>query len=224
MEHGEKIFCPPSRVGAQNSLGAAECKDAKDVKEERREANCEKEALLMSGKIASMYAITEKVIYSGLASKIYLGVDRSSGLQAGIKVMLKRNMGSEEERRRALVEIELHSNVPAHPNVVRLLAAQETPDAFILATTYCPQGDLWALTKFGKTYCEAQVRHCAAQMFAGLHHIHQLCNIVHGDIKPHNFLLFDVKAWWRHSLCRPPRNERLVRARNCMGTRSWFPC
>lgn len=187
----------------------------------------EREALL-SSTFAKKFTLQEPVIYSGLASTIYLGSEVGSGLRCGLKVMLKSKMDSEEEKRRACAEIALHSKIPDHPNIVRLLASEETLDAFVLATPYAPQGDLWSLTSFGTTYCEREVRNCAAQMVAALHHIHSVCDTVHGDIKPHNFLLFKVDTRHIVQLCdfglavQPENIGGTIKYQGLRGTSGWF--
>eukprot|EP00928_Gymnodinium_smaydae_P068259 TRINITY_DN5133_c0_g3_i1.p2 TRINITY_DN5133_c0_g3~~TRINITY_DN5133_c0_g3_i1.p2 ORF type:complete len:315 (-),score=81.82 TRINITY_DN5133_c0_g3_i1:59-1003(-) len=148
----------------------------------------EREALAKSD-LASKYEVAEEVLYSGLNSAIFLGTPQG-GLRVGIKVYLKRKLDGPSELKRAIHEIELHRSVPPHPNVVRLVDAEVSNDAILLATPYTPCGDLWALTRFGTTFCEREVRNCSAQMLEALHHIHAGCDMVHMDIKPHNFLLY----------------------------------
>mmetsp|Transcript_50338 Transcript_50338/g.146020 ORF Transcript_50338/g.146020 Transcript_50338/m.146020 type:complete len:342 (+) Transcript_50338:111-1136(+) len=178
--------------------------------------------------LSEKYAFTEQVIYRGLASTIFLAVERGTLLQVGVKVLMKDKLDSPQELAQALSEMKLHSAIPPHPNVTRLLAAEETPTAVLLVTPYTPHGDLWELTRFGMTYCEAQVRNCAGQMFSALRHIHVRANLIHGDIKPQNFLLYRVDG--RHSiqLCdfglaeHPDRPDGMVTFRGLRGTSGWF--
>lgn len=188
--------------------------------------NAAREALENSD-LAASYTLTETVLYAGLASTIYLSTQRESGLKIGLKVILKSTMDS-EELRRARLEIDLHSAVPTHPNILQLLAALETNDAFLLATPYTPKGDLWQITQFGTTYCETEVRNCAAQMYTALNYIHSECDILHGDIKPHNFLLFLVDTRHVVQLCdfgladRPATPGGLFPWTGLRGTSGWF--
>mmetsp|Transcript_119979 Transcript_119979/g.373670 ORF Transcript_119979/g.373670 Transcript_119979/m.373670 type:complete len:344 (-) Transcript_119979:12-1043(-) len=180
------------------------------------------------GTLAQSYALTQQVIYRGLASAIFLAVERGSLLQVGVKVIMKAGLDTEQELAQALSEMKLHAAIPPHPNIIRLLAAEETPKAIILVTPYTPHGDLWQLICFGKTYCETEVRNCAGQIFAALGHLHAACGLIHGDIKPQNFLLFQVDG--RHSvqLCdmglaeRPDHPGGTVAFHGLRGTSGWF--
>jgi len=172
--------------------------------------------------------LTEHVIYQGLASTIFLAVERGTFLQVAIKAVVKSKLGTGQERAQAVAELEIHSSIPPHANVVQLLAAVETPSAILLVTPYTPCGDLWELTRYGQTYCEAEVRHCAAQMLGSIHHIHAACNLIHGDIKPHNFLLFNIGGRHAVQLCdfglaeHPDSPAGTATFRGLRGTSGWF--
>jgi len=181
-----------------------------------------------TGQLAQKYGLTQQEIYRGLASTIFLAVEHGTLLQVGVKVMMKNTMEDPQELALALSELKLHAAIPPHPNVIRLLAAEETPNAIILVTPYTPHGDLWQLICFGQTYCEAQVRNCAGQMLHALRHVHTVCNLIHSDIKPQNFLLFKVDG--RHSvqLCdfglaeHPDHPAGTVTFHGLRGTSGWF--
>lgn len=178
--------------------------------------------------LCERFDVTDQVIYRGLASTIFLGSCRLKEGQVGIKAIMKANCPSDMEREQVLQEIEIHSKIPAHRNVIRLLASDETPTAFLLVTPYAPQGDLWELMKYGQTFCELQVRNCAAQMFAALHHIHTVCDLIHGDIKPHNFVLFRVEGRFTLKLIdfglaeHPNARDSKVVWKGLRGTSGWF--
>lgn len=57
----------------------------------------------------------------------------------------------------------MHFTVLPHPNCVRLLAAEESPEAIMLVTPLMPDGDLWGLMQYGQTFGEAQVKNCAGR-------------------------------------------------------------
>jgi len=96
-------------------------------------------------------------------------------------------------------------------------------------TPFTPHGDLWDLTRYGQTYCELQVRNCTAQILAALAHIHTKCGVVHGDIKPQNFLLFRHRKRYSMQLCDFGLAERpeaadggLVAFHGVRGTSGWL--
>mmetsp|Transcript_59619 Transcript_59619/g.167951 ORF Transcript_59619/g.167951 Transcript_59619/m.167951 type:complete len:345 (+) Transcript_59619:74-1108(+) len=178
--------------------------------------------------IANDYSRTEQVVYRGLGSTIFLGVFGTTSSAVAIKILMKSNFDSDAELKAATNEVAIHAVIPPHPNVIRLLAAEETPVAFLLVMPYAPCGDLWELTKFGHTYCEAEVRNCAAQMLHALHHIHTTCSLVHGDIKPHNFLLVRCESKHVLQLCdfglavHPDSPDGTVTFRGLRGTSGWI--
>lgn len=187
----------------------------------------EREVVRRSG-VAAKYALTDQVIYRGLASTIFQAVERGTLLQVGVKVLMKHKFDSEAERKNAIAEVEIHSSLPPHANVVRLLASEDTPDAILLVTPYTPHGDLWELIKYGQTYCEKEVRNCAGQIFDALRHIHAVCGLVHGDIKPQNFLLYRVHKRHCVQICdfglaeRPCHPEGMIQFHGIRGTSGWF--
>lgn len=142
---------------------------------------------------------------------------------------MKSRFENQHEQQRALEEVQIHSGIGAHPNVARLLAAEETSRAILLVTPYTPCGDLWELTRYGKTYCEGEVRNAASQMLSALHHIHTQCDLVHADIKPHNFLLFRTDGRFIVQLCdfglaqRPDTPGGVITFRGLRGTSGWIP-
>jgi len=187
----------------------------------------EQEVVQLSDVVSKKYALTDQVVYRGLASTIFHGLDRGSFLQVAIKVLMKRTFDCEAEYKNAVAEAELHAAIPANPNIIRMLVSEETPDAILLVTPYTPHGDLWSLTSYGQTYCESEVRLCAAQMLAALEHLHAICNIVHCDIKPHNFLLF--RSQGRYSvqlidfgLAEQPGTNGMVTWHGTRGTSGWY--
>jgi len=185
-------------------------------------------AAALASQLAGRFAVSHKVVYSGLASTILLAADRNTRLLAALKVGEKRRFDTPEELSRALAEAVIHNALPPHVNVVPLLAAEDTASAILIATPFTPTGDLWELIKYGQTYCEAEVRHCAAQMMSGLHHVHAVCGLTHNDIKPHNFLLCRVDGRFVVQLCdfglaeKPDAAGGMITFRGLRGTSGWF--
>jgi len=143
-------------------------------------------------------------------------------------VIRKDTLDSAQELAQALAEVQIHCAIPPHPFVIQLLAAEETPTSILLVTPYTPCGDLWELTKYSQTYCEVEVRNCTAQILSALCHIHIMCNLVHSDIKPHNFLLFKLADRLVVQLIdfglaeRPDHPAGTISWRGLRGTSGWF--
>eukprot|EP00931_Biecheleriopsis_adriatica_P097537 TRINITY_DN71345_c0_g1_i1.p1 TRINITY_DN71345_c0_g1~~TRINITY_DN71345_c0_g1_i1.p1 ORF type:complete len:346 (+),score=63.56 TRINITY_DN71345_c0_g1_i1:199-1236(+) len=190
-------------------------------------SSSEREAIQQS-QITKRFVLRDQVIYRGLASTIFLGVEKDTLLQVGIKAVMKDRLESEDEKRQSLREVQLHAAIPPHANVLQLLAAEETPSAILLVTPYTPHGDLWELMRYGQTYCEQEVRNCAGQLLSALFHIHSVCDLIHGDIKPHNWLLFRVDGTHVVQLCdfglaeHPDRPGGTITFRGLRGTSGWF--
>jgi len=190
--------------------------------------SAEREAILQGG-LCERFAVPEnpQVIYRGLASCLLLGVEKKTNVRVAIKALLKSRFQNEKELKQSLREIELHASVPRHKNVLELLYSEEQAFAITLVFPYTPDGDLWELMRYGQTYCEKEVRNCTEQLLSALHHVHT-ANILHGDIKPHNFLLFRVDGRFAVQLCdfgfaeHPDQPGGVCTHRELKGTHGWF--
>jgi len=90
-----------------------------------------------------------------------------------------------------------------HPNVIRLLSFADLHDVVWMIFEFASLGDLHHLT-YLKTVSEATAILIAQQILTGLEFLHRQ-NVVHGDIKPQNILLFrkprtdpDGTFQWEH--------------------------
>lgn len=153
--------------------------------------------------------VAKPVIYDGLASTVLLGKQMQDSLDVCIKIIEKESCADKGELRRAKAEIEIHKSIPDHINVVPFLWAEETESAFLLVTPFTPAGDLWELIKYGQTICEIEVRNCIAQILESLRHVHE-AGLIHGDMKPHNLLLWKVRGKFVVQLCDFGLTERVV--------------
>lgn len=99
---------------------------------------------------------------------------------------MKSRLHSHEDLERALFELNLHSNLN-HKHLIPFLGGEETHDSVIIVTPLA-KSDLSALSQ-NKVFSESNCRRLARQLLKGLEYIHAL-NLVHGDIKPHNILMF----------------------------------
>jgi len=152
--------------------------------------------------VSKQFRLADRVICGNFASTILIGTQRADETaEVVVKVLMKEDLGSELERKSASREVAVHAMVLPHPNCVRLLAAEETPEAILVVTPLMPDGDLWGLMEYGQTFGEAQTRNCAGQMLSAVRHIHNVCGLIHADIKPHNFLLSSVGGRFAVQLC-----------------------
>lgn len=176
--------------------------------------------------ISSRYALTGHVIYRGMASTIFLALERGSFLQVGVKLIMKKRLDPDEFSM-ALAEVDIQTSLPPHPNVVQVMASEFSTDAIVIVTPYTPHGDLWSLIQYGHTYCEIETRNCAGQVLDALRHVHGH-GIVHGDVKPQNFLLYCVDGRFSVQLCDFGLAERMdpatgvIQHHGTRGTSGWF--
>ena len=103
-----------------------------------------------------------------------------------VKVIMKSKLHSHEDLERAVFELNLHAKL-THRNVIPFLGGEETQDSVIIVTPLA-KGDLNSLS-LNKVFSEGNCRRLSRQLLEGLEYIHSL-NLVHGDVKPHNILLF----------------------------------
>lgn len=191
------------------------------------EAGAEREAVQRSSGVSKRFRLMDRVIAGNFASTVLLGAARDNSAQVVVKVLMKQNLSSELERASAMAEVAIHSAMLPHPNILRLLASEDTPDATLLVTPFMLDGDLWSLMQYVQTYGETQVRHCAAQMLFAARHLHDVCRLIHADIKPHNFLLARTDSGFSLQLCdcgfsERPGVEGFVTFYRVRGTSGWF--
>lgn len=197
--------------------------------ESQEEERAWEEAAAVRGSlvVSKRVRLADRVLAGSFASTVLLGAALGDEGDVAVKVLLKRNLADEAERRSARVEMAVHSSLPPHPNIIGLLFAEETPEAILLVTPFTPHGDLWGLVQHGRTVAEAQARNCATQMLAAVRHLHDLCGLIHGDIKPQNFLLFQKEGRYTLRLCDFGFAERpeacgLVSFSEVRGTSGWL--
>lgn len=177
------------------------------------------------------FVLSGEVLCQCFGTSVFLGAEQVSTRPVAVKVVQKPQYEGEEaeaELQRSLEELRVHATVPPHPNILQLLAAEETPSAFVLVTPFVPDGTLWDLMRYGQTYCEREVRNCAAQILAALRHLHETCSLVHGDLKPQNLLLERVLGQHTLKLCDfglaryVEKSNGSVTFTGLHGTAGWF--
>jgi serine/threonine protein kinase len=147
-----------------------------------------------------------------------------SDLPVAIKKISKQHIFDDGQLTRCRDEAEILRRV-SHPNVVPLLDALETDAAFFLIMPLASEGSLFIRMRH-KTVTEFEARNFASQALAGLRHVHAL-RWVHGDIKPHNFLLSEVDGRLVAQLCDfgmadPVGEDGTVKFTGLRGTSGYF--
>ncbi|XP_059775205.1 serine/threonine-protein kinase MARK2-like [Balaenoptera ricei] len=128
-----------------------------------------------------------RTIGEGTFSKVKLARHILTGTQVALKVIKKRrqSVASVQAVFREVCSMKLLN----HPNIVKLLGAINTEEAFILVMEYLSGGDMCHYLKIHDRMTEAEARGPFRQLLSALQHCHQR-GIVHRDLKPEN-ILFD---------------------------------
>ena len=126
-------------------------------------------------------------IGEGTFGKVKLARHILTGTQVAVKVIKKRRQSFSSVQ--ALFREVCGLKALNHPNIVKLLGAIDTEEAFILVMEYLSGGDMRHYLKTHGRMTEAQARGPFQQLVSALQHCHQR-GIVHRDLKPLN-LLFD---------------------------------
>lgn len=154
--------------------------------------------------LTSMYEETDKppVYDTGFTATVVVGRHRLTEEQVAVKVVNKNKLSTVtecdyvqlgrlgmSEMDHARAEVRIHASLPSHPNIVPLLASEENSEHILFITPLAEDGDLWQHIRFSATLSEAEAQNLMCQLLSGLAHMHT-CGLLHGDVKPHNILLF----------------------------------
>jgi serine/threonine protein kinase len=128
-----------------------------------------------------------KVIGKGSFGKVMLVRHKATGALLALKTLkkatlLQRNQIAHTKTERKVLQI------VAHPFIVNLKAAFQTPDKLYLVTDFAGGGELFFWLKRQKRFSESRARLYAAEMVLALDHLHKQ-DIVYRDLKPENILL-----------------------------------
>ncbi|KAF4673964.1 Serine/threonine-protein kinase Kist [Perkinsus chesapeaki] len=183
--------------------------------------------LAQSTNLTKRFEESDKIIYnSGFTCTVVQGRDRVTDNKVAIKLVQKKKLVTDAEIERARYELKYHSSL-SHPNIVPLVACEETNEGFIAITPYACDGDLYELTHC-TTLTEEATRNCISQILAAINYMHTQKRLVHGDIKPHNMLLRKIEGKFILLLCdfgfteelRPHTNDVLFT--QLRGTSGYF--
>ncbi|XP_052717620.1 serine/threonine-protein kinase MARK2-like [Crassostrea angulata] len=120
-------------------------------------------------------------------------VETTNALTVAIKVVNKQAVAQEFVTKFLPRELENHSQLQPHKNVVRVFESINTRDNVYIVMDYCPNGDLLDLInrhigENQKGIGEEKSRRLFAQLCSAVQHIHN-AGVVHRDIKCENVLL-----------------------------------
>jgi len=153
------------------------------------------------GAFAEHYTQTEKTVYArGFDTIVTLGfANAAPDFPVAIKMVFKDRMFDATQLRRCREEANILRRL-ASKHVIPLLDTLETDKAFVNIMPYASAGSLYGLVGSSKTLTEFETRNFASQALAPIAYMHKL-GYLHGDIKPHNFLLVKNESKFIVQLC-----------------------
>ncbi len=133
--------------------------------------------------IAGRYRLIEP-LGRGAMSSVWLAEDRELERRVAVKLLSPAADRARFEREaRAAASL-------AHPNLCSLYDYGESDGKPYMVLEYLPNGSLEERLKDGKPLPDAETRHLATELTAGLAHAHAR-GIVHRDLKPANIKVRD---------------------------------
>ncbi|PGH08619.1 serine/threonine protein kinase [Blastomyces parvus] len=127
----------------------------------------------------------------GSFGMVFLADDTVTGDQVAIKCLTKTSSGDSyplavDERSE---ELECHTRLGHHPNIVNLLDSFETESHIFLVLEYCSMGDLYEAIRNNRGPLETEhVRALMLQLVSAVEYMHSK-GLYHRDIKPENIFL-----------------------------------
>ena len=131
----------------------------------------------------------KKLLGEGALSTVIAAACIYTNIPVAIKVYHKERLAPLNYRQVAR-EIEVHTSLLPHPNIVKLYAAFEDNEGLYLVQEFASGGDLYKeLSKRGGHFSESSVGGTILPgLLAALSHLH-IRGVLHRDIKPENILL-----------------------------------
>ncbi|EQC42575.1 serine/threonine protein kinase [Saprolegnia diclina VS20] len=121
-----------------------------------------------------------KLVGAGGYGQVYLARHVATDHIVALKALPLATSDPASARR----EIEIAAHV-RHPNLVQIYEAKFTVSYLLLATEYCPNGDLFDYNQTYQPLPIRTIRKFTGQIAAGLGALHA-AHVVHRDIKPEN--------------------------------------
>lgn len=135
-----------------------------------------------------------KSIGSGSFGQVYLGIQRQSGIEVAVKTLpkVRGKLTKEKTLEKISRETDMLQRLQSCTGVIKLIECYEDESSVHLVTELCPGGDLQKYVEANGPLDEASLATVALEVLLIVNHCHQQ-GILHGDVKPANFCLKEVK-------------------------------
>jgi serine/threonine protein kinase len=131
-----------------------------------------------------------KLLGYGSFGKVYLEINKINKKLYAIKHMEKKTIKKALNTLDPIYsEIQIQSKI-SHPNIVKILYANENEKYFDIVLEYATNGNLFYFIQKNKHLSESKSFKIFIQMVNAIYFLHQN-NYIHRDIKPENILLFE---------------------------------
>lgn len=146
------------------------------------------------GKLLDGRYLTVSPLNHGSFGMVFAARDINTGADVAIKCITKANAAADncpaaiaiDERSE---ELDIHSRLSNHPNVVNLVNYFETDSHQYMVLELCSNGDLYEAIRVGRGPLETEhVRDFMLQLVGAIDHLHSK-GVYHRDIKPENIFL-----------------------------------
>jgi calcium-dependent protein kinase len=117
----------------------------------------------------------------------YLCVDKATGLEYACKSIAKRKLITDEDVEDVRREIQIMHHLAGHPSIISIRGAYEDAVAVHVVMELCAGGELFDRIVRRGHYTERQAAELARVIVAVVESCHSL-GVMHGDLKPENFL------------------------------------
>ncbi len=135
--------------------------------------------------------LVERQLGKGGFGVTYLLAKKDENLQLVMKVMKADRLHSKEDIEAFYAELSNTLQIPAHPNIARVLNAWVDPRTYTpyLSTEYFPHGDLWTYAKKNGRFSNFECWWVLLNVVEGMRFLFEQAKILHRDLKPQNLLL-----------------------------------
>ncbi|CAD8205542.1 unnamed protein product [Paramecium octaurelia] len=130
-----------------------------------------------------------KVLGKGSFGKVMLVQYKSNGKYYAMKVLQKKNISNEKQKRHTETERIILATCSS-PFIVKLRYAFQSPYKLYLVVDYLPGGELFFHLRKVVRFDEIIAKFYAAEILLGLQYLHEI-NVIYRDLKPENILLDD---------------------------------